>query len=102
MMDLSEMCDLTVAAGAAAVHAKAAPDFVDRFFVSAELVRISANQHDVVVGDIGTNQDFALAGLSILTGRSERGEAVVITQLFRRFDLNVLLVQILQNIFGSL
>ena len=102
MMALARCVGLTVAAGAAAVHAKAAPDFVDRFFVSAELVRIAANQHDVVVGDVGTNQNFALAGLAILTGRSERGDAVVITEFFRRFDLNVLLVQILQNIFGSL
>src|SRR5436853_6442357 len=101
-MALGKMYDLTVAAGAAAVHAKAAPDFVDRFFVGAEFVSISANQHDVVVSDIGANQDFALARLSILTGRSERREAVVITQFFRRLDSNVLLNQTHDHLFRAL
>ena len=59
---------LAVAAKAAAVHPEAAPDFVDRFFVRRKFVRISAHEHDVVVGYVGGYKDFALAGLAVITG----------------------------------
>ena len=59
---------LAVTAKAAAVHPEAAPDFVDRLFVRRKFVRISAHEHDVVVGYVGGYKDFALAGLAVITG----------------------------------
>jgi hypothetical protein len=41
---------LVVAAGAAAVHPKAAPDFINCLFVGAELVCVSSDHHDVING----------------------------------------------------
>src|ERR1700686_4382832 len=57
---------LVVAAGAAAVHAKAAPDFVNRLFVGRKLVSVISNYDDVIVGDVGANQNLALGGFALL------------------------------------
>src|ERR1700687_2404725 len=78
---------LAVAAGATAVHAKAAPDLVDRFLVGSELVGIGSDQHDVIVGHVGTNQDLALGGLTFFIDGRDRCEAVIRTDLFGLADL---------------